>query len=320
MDTEQPSSATFLAKFPIDSWPTLLIVDPKTERAAVRWLGNVTVEQLASLLDEGKSALRRQKSPGDPASQAEAQVAALSEAGRWRECAAQARATAPRLSAGHPRSDVVGTGLLCALQDPGPPGKAEVAALLPLAMTELGDARQLADDRSSLYEALVLAHQQGGDRAGARRLARDWLAFLNEEARGAANAEARSALDGHRLEAARALGDASLALPALLRSQRELPADFDPSERLALAEGDLGRYPAALAASERAFDLAVGPRRLRILRERADIYARMGDGAARDRTLREALELAARLPMSQRPAAEIEKLRRELATRVESRP
>ena len=39
VDTEQPGSAAFVERFPIDAWPTLLVIDPATEAVVVRWAG-----------------------------------------------------------------------------------------------------------------------------------------------------------------------------------------------------------------------------------------------------------------------------------------
>jgi tetratricopeptide (TPR) repeat protein len=197
--------------------------------------------------------------------------------------------------------------------DPAPWRPEALAALEPLGREELPDALQLADDRSSLYEYLVMALRKQGDEPGAKKLAREWLTYLDREARAAPNPEARTALDGHRLEAALDLGDPALAVPALLQSERELPADFNPPARLAMAYRELGRYPEALAESQRALARAVGPRRLRILSERAAVFEKQGDRAARAKTLQQALDLAATMPAAQQPAGEIAKIRKALA-------
>lgn len=239
---------------------------------------------------------------------------ALEDASQWQGCA-EAALAGDDLPPGHSRSYVLGTGLLCAMQAPtSSPWRPHALDLLRArARAELADDAQLADDRSSLYELLVQEAQDGGLPAEAMRLANRWLDFLDREARAAPSVAVRAALDPHRLEAARDLGDPARALPALLQSERDLPEEFEPPALLAIAYRELGRCPEALAASERAFARAAGPRRLRILWDRSEIYARMGDLAARGRTLRAALDLAESLPPSQRPAREVERLRKALA-------
>ena len=36
VDTERPASAAFVEKFPIDAWPTLLVIDPATEAEPIQ--------------------------------------------------------------------------------------------------------------------------------------------------------------------------------------------------------------------------------------------------------------------------------------------
>src|ERR1051326_6121917 len=57
VDTENSKNADFLKKYPINVWPTLLVVDPVKERVSLRYAGCATVGQLSKLLDqaEGKT-------------------------------------------------------------------------------------------------------------------------------------------------------------------------------------------------------------------------------------------------------------------------
>ena len=184
--------------------------------------------------------------------------------------------------------------------------EAFLAALEPLARDEFKDDLQLADDRSGLYEILVLARRKEGDVAR-REAARPRVADL-PRGRGAQAApnprrEPRSTPTGSRRRSSWATP--ALAVPALLQSERDLPTDFNPPRALAIAYRELGRYAEALAQSKRAFDLAQGPRRVRILSDRAAIYekqgnreARLADPAAGARSRREAAR-------PQQPPAEI---------------
>src|SRR5207237_1117702 len=58
MNTEETSAGPFLEKFPVEGWPTLFIIDPRTERVALKWPGVVTVPQLERLLDDGERAVK----------------------------------------------------------------------------------------------------------------------------------------------------------------------------------------------------------------------------------------------------------------------
>ena len=42
IDTEKEGNAAFLEKFPIEVWPTFLVIDPATEKPVLKWLGTAT--------------------------------------------------------------------------------------------------------------------------------------------------------------------------------------------------------------------------------------------------------------------------------------
>lgn len=65
IDTEKEQNAAVQVKFPIDAWPTLLVVDPQDERVAQRWVGGATVPQLKRLLDDGRLAVAGGASGGE---------------------------------------------------------------------------------------------------------------------------------------------------------------------------------------------------------------------------------------------------------------
>src|SRR5207248_5982248 len=64
VDTENSKNADFLKKYPINVWPTLLVIDSAKERIALRYAGGATVGQLSKLLDQAQS---KTKSPSDDA-------------------------------------------------------------------------------------------------------------------------------------------------------------------------------------------------------------------------------------------------------------
>src|SRR5260370_33774574 len=62
VNTEKAENSKFLTKFPISVWPTLLVIDPKSESVALRYAGGATVPQLGKLLDDGQRVINA-KSP-----------------------------------------------------------------------------------------------------------------------------------------------------------------------------------------------------------------------------------------------------------------
>ena len=240
-------------------------------------------------------------------------VMAQLESGSLEDCARVALAQAPSLPRGPSFANAVGTGLSCAQAAEGLSWAGELAAgLEPLAAEAARLDSVLADDRSGLYEELVQCREAAKDEAGARRLAEEWLAYLEGEAARATTAEARSAFDAHRVLAALKLGEPARAIPALEQTERDLPGDYNAPARLAQLLLELKRFDEALAASARALAKAHGPRRMRLLSDRAGILEKKGDRDAARRAMQEALDFAASLPEVQRPAKQVERLQARL--------
>src|SRR5215472_8001537 len=155
VDTERPEGAKFVERYPIDVWPTLWVIDAKTEKPVLKWLGSATTPELVSLLGDAKAAAQHDDSGGEAgalflrgnqstaagdraeavrayrASLAaappgwakrprvvEALVERLQEQKDWDGCTALATAEAPRLAPGTSLSNAVLFGLECASHAP----------------------------------------------------------------------------------------------------------------------------------------------------------------------------------------------------------
>jgi tetratricopeptide (TPR) repeat protein len=57
IDTEKAQNAPFKKQFPVVALPTMFIIDPATEKVALRWVGGATVPQLQKILDDGRTAV-----------------------------------------------------------------------------------------------------------------------------------------------------------------------------------------------------------------------------------------------------------------------
>ena len=248
---------------------------------------------------------------------ADAYLFALQASDQDAACAAAARQLLPKLAGTTSFASVAGVGLDCALSLPGesPDRKVAFAALEPACREALADPKlQIAtDDKSGLYQVLIAARDEAGDEAGKKALERDWVALLETAARRAPTPEARAVFDSHRVSAYIEIGEPARALPMLEASERGLPGDYNPPARLALIYKELKDYPRALAASDRALAKAYGPRRLGILRTRAQIYVDQGDREAARKVLQQALAEAAALPAAQRNARTVAALEKQLA-------
>jgi tetratricopeptide (TPR) repeat protein len=339
VDIDKDENASFLAKFPVVGVPTFLVIDGAREKVALTRSAAADLLQLVALFNEGERAVRGPTGVADAAfvdgERAFAEGHADAAVGSLRRALAAAprdwpdrhraveslvlaldtsgdKAGCARAALDETRgwphdglwANVIGSGLGCALELPVDQTR---RALEAQATSALGDALD-ADDRSSLYELMVAAHED--DVAEKRRIAGEWLSWLEGEAARAPTPQQRAAFDAHRLEAAIALGDPARAIPALQASERDLPDDYNAPARLAMAYLELGRLDEALAANDRARVHVYGPRRLRIEENRAAILRKQGDEAAARRTLEEAIRFGESLPKSTRTEAAIARLRK----------
>jgi tetratricopeptide (TPR) repeat protein len=128
----------------------------------------------------------------------------------------------------------------------------------------------------------------------------------------APTADARAVFDSHRLSAYLALGQPERAVPMLEASEKAMPDDYNPPARLATAYKAMKRWDDAAAASDRALAKAYGPRRLLVLRTRADIELGRADTTAARRVLSEALTTAKGFPEGQHSERSIAAIQKSL--------
>ena len=347
IDTEQPRNFAFVERFPIEAWPTIYVIDPAAEKVVVRWMGTATAGELEKLLLDAERTLRQERTDaagaalargmglaaerrhaeaaaafsdaltaGGPswperARAADAFLQALSAAGDEQVCAGAAAELLPRLERGPAFARVAAAGLGCAAglehaasRDPA------IRAVEPFARAALGIPGVLSDDRLWLYDQLLAARKALGDEPGARRVAREWLAYVQDAARKARTPLARSALDGARLTAAMELGEVAAQLPALEASAKALPTESFAQSYLAVALLETGRPREALEAARRAVALAEGPRKVRVMTVEAQALQALGDTEGARATLEAAVAHGEGLPEAVRPRGYIGRARK----------
>lgn len=346
IDTENPVNASFLKKYPISVWPTLLVVDPKKEAIAMRYPGGATVPQLQKLLNEAASgtkskadeALARADGLANEGKHAEAAKAydeaiaaapknwprlgrasealtfSLMQAKQNDTCAARALELYPRVKGTYSALNVAANGLECAADKPE--NRATFDALEKATRETLDNPKipLSADDKSGLYEALTDARVALKDEAGAHKIREERAAFLEGEAKKAKTPDQRAVFDSHRLTVYMDLNEPERAIPMLEQSERDLPNDYNPPARLGLAYRTMGKYDEAIAAYDRALKKVYGPRKITVLRGKADTYAMKGDKEAAKRTIEDAIRYAESLPEGQRSDAAIASLKKKLDT------
>jgi len=349
IDTEKPGNLPFVEKFPIDAWPTLLVVDPASEAVVVRWTGTATAADIEKLALDGERSVKatgaskadallaqadRMLGARDHAKAAagygealaaggpawsgreralEARVQALSMTDDVAGCAEAARTAAPEVKTAAIAARIVAEGLSCAEDVEGPGQGQAIAALESRARTLLRAPGVLADDRSWLYEKLADARKVAGDAKGEKDVAREWLAYLDGEAAKGKTPLERAAFNGQRVSAAIRLGEPERVLPALQRSEAELPGEFAVPSLLGVVYLELNRPADALAAADRALALAQGPRRVRVMVLKAQAQLKLDRRADARATLEKAISEGEMLPDNARPTGYMKRARKMLA-------
>lgn len=318
IDTEKTKSAGFLEKFPVNVWPTLLFIDPTSEKVVLRWLGSADEAQMQALLTAARAggdadrafganedgAVEKYeaalKSGSPDARLLLSALAAMSMAKKNDVCARTVLEQLPSFATPQDRAVALSYGLWCALElREGKERTQTLDQLVPAAQKALTSG-VLPDDVSGLYEALVEERAQAKDADGAKALAAQWLAYLGGEAAKAKTPAERAVFDAHRTSAALVSGQAEKMVAPLQQSESELPTDYNPPARLALIYRELAKYDDASAAIERALKKCKeGPRKLRLFETKASIQKKRGDEAGATKTLQEALAYAKKLPKSQ---------------------
>jgi len=67
IETERERNKAVVAKYPIDAWPTFLIVDPEDEKVLGRFLGAGTVQDMRNFVQDAARAYAEKGKPADPA-------------------------------------------------------------------------------------------------------------------------------------------------------------------------------------------------------------------------------------------------------------
>ncbi|HSP13143.1 MAG TPA: thiol reductase thioredoxin [Thermoanaerobaculia bacterium] len=348
VNTEDAKNAKFLEKYPMPALPTMMVLDPAGEKIVLRYVGGATLDQLEKLLDdaskkthsasdtlvesadklasEGKhdEAVKLYESSLEKAPKnwrrygptAESLLFSLSMAKDYERCASRAVDLYARLKSTRSGANVAAAGLDCAasLDDKNARRADLIAELDKDARAALDDPKiDLAgDDRSGIFISLIDARDALKDEAGAKTLREEWAAFLEKAASEAKTPEQRAVYDSHRISAYLDLGTPEKAIPMLEQSARDLPDDYNPHARLSLAYKAMKEYDRALAESNLALARAYGPRKLLILRQKADVYIAKGDKEGAKKTYAEAVAYAKSLPKEQVRASTIASLEKKL--------
>jgi hypothetical protein len=155
IDTEKPGAAEFLARYPMENYPTFFIVDPADGQVAGRWVGSMSTQQLRGFLEDGERTVQLahsgQMDPRDPLALVRAgDKAAL--AGDHAEAIKRYAEAVRRAPAGWSRRTEALVGELGSMMRSG-----QASACVDLALAEMGKTEDESNAADLASDALNCA-------------------------------------------------------------------------------------------------------------------------------------------------------------------
>ena len=351
LDTDRELNAPVVVKFPLSAWPTFYVVDTD-EQVLARWVGSASTPQFHAFLDAGFEARSGAKgsaqhllaaeralqlkdyptaekeltaaleqSPADWVRRPDVLVSLLSTIQHEKDDARCMQFATDKLaSTGNSASaaDFASTALGCA-EERAKADPAGVAALRQLVIARveglLADpaAAMSIDDRSDAMVMLRETYEAVGRKPDAIALAEKQRALLDDAATKAVEPLAAMTYNWHRAEVYVYLGRPLEVVPALEKSAAALPTEYDPAARLGWVYLKANKLGEAATWTDKALALAYGPRKGRVLNQRAEIAAKQGDAVAEKKFRTEAVALWTGLPPGQASPDALAKAREALA-------
>lgn len=326
LDYDKEKNAAFFAKYPINAFPTFLVVDPSSDRIVGRWVGSGTAKEMAGFFasadpkrDDAVTRAQRFNASGAyekaivtveaalrKAKTKEAKTALLAPyvEAMWKHdpkaCATKGAEHLGSTTNTAPGIDFVGMVAYCA-ESLDEAAKKQVLDKVVRRLAQLVQQppKSLeADDVSGLMSTLVGAYDGLGKKKTADALAKRQMVFLERAAKGKPIA-ARTTFDYHRVNVYLRFGKHAEALAMLEASEKAMPKDFNHPWRIALVHLDKGDTKAGLAAIERALADGYGARRIRLHNTKIDLLLKAGNVGGAKKQLKVARAEIAKLPPAQ---------------------
>jgi tetratricopeptide (TPR) repeat protein len=350
LDTDREGNAAPLAKLSISAWPTFYVLG-QDETVLARFVGAASVVQFQSFLDSGATAAKGKPADVADARMLGAERAlAKNDLTTADEELTAALAAAPEVWPR--RNELLGSLILTKLKhgDVGGcldvadkymavTGNAAVASdFLVTAMTcadkaELARAKAVrehavarwnelladpsaqlsADDRSDAMASLREALDALGKKDEAKATAEAQRKLLDDAAAKASTPMAAMTYNWPRAEVYVYLGKPLELVPALEKSAKDLPGEYDPRARLGWIYWKAGKLDDAAKWTDAALQLAYGPRKARVLALRADIAAATGDKAGERMYREQVVKQYESLPEGQKQPEALAKAKQALA-------
>lgn len=352
LDTDRDGNAAAVAKFPPSAWPTFYVIGPD-EQVLARFVGGASIAQFHAFMDNGLKAMAGGAVGADAhllAAERHLQAKQLEDAARElaaalkdapKEWPRRSDALTSLISARRKSGDIAGCLSLAedSMDDTGSAASASdflVDAMGCAAEREKAEAPRVkklreravarwqklladsaaplsVDDRSDAMANLRETLDALGNKDEAKKIAEAQRALLDDAAAKAPTPLAASTYNWPRAEVYVYLGRPLDLVPALEKSVKDLPKDYDPPARLGWIYLKGGKLDEAAKYTDQAIALVYGPRKARVLMQRADIAAKAGDKAAERKFREQVVKTYEALPATQVPKDGLAKAKQALA-------
>jgi thiol-disulfide isomerase/thioredoxin len=350
IDTDREASAPVVAKLPLSAWPTFYVIN-HDETVLARWVGSSSTPQFHAFLDAGTKAragaegagkhlleaeralaaknygaaekaltLALAEAPADWVRRPDALVSLLSTTSRQMDrarCVEVAIENMDKTGSSASAADFASLALSCASDEKL--DATRVGVLRALAIKRLegllaqADAPLSVDDRSDAMVILRETYEAIGKKDEAKALAEKQRALIDDAAQKAATPLAAMTYNWQRAEVYVYLGRPLDIVPALEKSAADLPEEYDPRARLGWVYLKAKKLPEAAKWTDEALKLVYGPRKGRVISQRAEIAHEQGDAAAEKKLRADAVALWESLPPAQQSADALAKAKDALA-------
>ena len=281
----------------------------------------IAVKDLATAEQELSAAL--DKAPADWPRRADALTSLISTKHRRKDaagCLALAEQRLDDTGNAAAATDFIVTAMSCAEEEKAEPALApriaklreRAAARLTKLVADPGAPLSI-DDRSDALANLREIQDALGKPAEARATAERQRALLDDAAAKAPTPMAAMTYNWQRCDVYAYLGKPLELVPALEKSARDLPAEYDPRARLGWIYLKAGKLAEAARWSDEALRMVYGPRKARVLAQRAEIAAKQHDKAGERQFRQETVKLWETMPAGQASPEALAKAREALA-------
>jgi thiol-disulfide isomerase/thioredoxin len=352
LDTDKEQNAPALARLSISAWPTYYVLAHADEKVLARFVGAASTAQFRAFLDAGARAVAGGAAGADAhllgaeralavkdyaAADTELTAAIAAAPQEWPRrpdalvsliltkhkrgdaagCLAVAETWLDKTGTAASASDFLVTATACA-SERAKDEPDRVRALRERAVVRWTDllARSHSlsiDDASDAMASMRETLDALGNTNDARELADKQRGLLDDAAARAKTPLEAMTYNWPRAEVYQYLGRPLDLVPALEKSARDLPGEYDPRARLGWIYWKAGKLEDAAKHTDDALVLAYGPRKARMLSQRAEIASAAGDRGAEKRFRAAAVAQYEALPASQQLPDALAKAKQALA-------